>query len=430
MKKLYIFLFLFISFKFVNAQTSETDLFIKSITSGDNNTAYSLLDTIISKKVLPTQFNAIWGGLQSQIGTYKTHGVTRTEETNTTYTPFEFEKATLDLKLAFNSQKKIIGFFFVPAKAVNSYKKADYDNPANYIEKDILVKTNKYSLPGTLTLPVGKANAPIVILLAGSGPTDKDESIGPNKFLKDVAAGLASKGIASLRYDKRTKTYASQLKLDSLTINEEVIEDANSAINMVSSIPEVNSSQIYLVGHSLGGMAAPKIASQNNKVKGVVLLSANARPLQDLLLEQTNYIFSLDGLNETEKSQIDQLSKQVQTSKQVSLKLDTPPSDLPMGIPAIYWKTLNNYNQVETASKLNQKIFVLQGERDYQVTMEDFNLWKKSLNTKKNAVLKSYPQLNHLFIKGEDKSEPKDYDIPGNVDPVVIQDISEWILKK
>lgn len=431
MKKYSIFLFLFAFFNSIlTAQISESDLFIKSLTTGDNNTAYGLFDTLISKKIPPAQFNTIWTSLQSQLGSYKTHGSTRIEESNITYTPFEFEKGTLDLKLVFTAQKKIMGFFFVPAKLVASYKKAEYDNPANYTEKDIIVKTGTYSLPGILTQPVGKANTPIVILLAGSGPTDKDEAIGPNKFLRDIAVGLAANGIASLRYDKRTKVYASELNPDSVTLKEEVIEDANSAISMVNTFANVNSSEIYLLGHSLGGMVAPKIASDNSKVKGIILLAANARPLQDLLLEQTKYIMSLDGLNDNEKSQLDALDKQVKFSKQSSLTSKTTRSELPMNIPAPYWIYLNNYKQVETAGKLKQRIFILQGERDYQVTLDDFNIWKKGMGANKNVTLKSYPKLNHLFIAGENKSEPKDYETPGSVDSKVIQDISEWINKK
>lgn len=416
-------LFLF-STTLLSAQMEESQLFIEALSKGDDATAYHLFDTVISNKLPQNQLNVIWSGLQSQAGKFKGYLPARLEE-NIVYTPCEFEHISLDLKLVFNNQKKITGFYFVPAKSAASYQKPAYDENTTYITKDIFVTTKNFSLPGILTLPAGKTNVPLIILVHGSGPGDKDETIGPNKIFRDLAVGLASNGIATLRYNKRTKVYPSSMNPDSVTIYEETLDDVTSAINLASSFSEINPAGIFVLGHSMGGMLAPKIAKENPSVKGIILLAANARPLQDLILEQTNYIFSADELTEKEKEQLHALEKQVAASKSKTLSIKTPSNDLPMNIPAMYWMSLNDYQPLQTAAELTQKIFVLQGERDYQVTMEDFNLWKKQLGRK--AGFKAYPKLNHLFIAGEGKSMPKEYDKPGNVAPELITDIAEWV---
>lgn len=407
----------------------ETNLFVNAFTTGDYAAAYRLFDTVISKKLPLNQMSVIWSGLQTQAGTYKNHGATRQEE-RITYTPMEFENVTLDLKLAFTNEKKIDGFFFVPAQSTTAYQKPGYDVPATYTSKDISVKTKEYVLPGVLTLPANKTHVPLVILVHGSGPGDKDESVGPNKVFRDLAVGLASNGIATLRYDKRTKVYAMQLKPDSITINEEVIDDAVSAIHLAATFPEVDPSRIYVLGHSMGGMLAPAIAAKAGNVKGIILLAANARPIQDLILEQTNYIFSIDSLTEGEKKQLEILGKQVEVSKRDDLTSAMIPSELPMNVPAGYWIALNHYHPLETASLLKQRMLIMQGERDYQVTMVDFNLWKKQLAAHKNISFKSYPKLNHLLMEGEKKSIPKEYETAGNVSVEIIKDISDWVNKK
>lgn len=424
-KQLFLLLSLFICVT-LQAQVEETNTFVNAFISGDFATAYQLFDTAISKKLPPNQMSVIWSGLQTQAGKYKNHGDTRLEE-QTTYTAMEFENVTLDLKLVFTNRKKIEGFFFVPAKLTAAYQKPGYDVPATYVSKDIVVKTATYSLPGILTLPANKTHVPLIILVHGSGPGDKDESVGANKIFRDLAVGLASNGIATLRYDKRTKVYATQLKPDSITIYEEVIDDAVSAVGLGATFTEINTSEIYVLGHSMGGMAAPAIAAKAEHVKGIILLAANARPLQDLLLEQTNYIFSLDSLTTAEKKQLDILKRQIEASKRSDLTTAMLPNELPMNVPASYWISLNHYHPLETASMLKQRMLILQGERDYQVTMQDFALWKNQLNSNKNVNFKSYPKLNHLFIEGETKSVPKEYETAGNVASYVIKDISDWI---
>jgi hypothetical protein len=264
--------------------------------------------------------------------------------------------------------------------------------------------------------------------LAGSGPNDKDETIGPNKALKDLAVGLASNGIATYRYDKRTLVYGKDMK--DVDINTEVIEDAINAVAILKKNPLFKESKIFIVGHSLGAMCAPMIASKSKQVNGIVLLAGNARPLEDVLLEQYNYIFGLDSIDKFEKKEIDKLIAQSIIVKTPKALKTAKAEDLPLNLDSKYWQSLVKYNQVQVAKKLKQPILVLQGDRDYQVTMTDFNLWKQNLSNKPKNQFISYPTLNHLFMKGEGKSTPSEYDKQGNVDFQIISDISNWVKSK
>ena len=76
---------------------------------------------------------------------------------------------------------------------------------------------------------------------------------------------------------------------------------------------------------------------------------------------------------------------------------------------------------------LKQPMLILQGERDYQVTMEDFAGWKKNLSSKASVEFKTYPNLNHLFMEGEGKSTPHEYETAGHVAEIVINDIADWM---
>jgi fermentation-respiration switch protein FrsA (DUF1100 family) len=106
----------------------------------------------------------------------------------------------------------------------------------------------------------------------------------------------------------------------------------------------------------------------------------------------------------------------------------TESSPILLGLPSAYYLDLKDYDPVAAAHRLGIPMLFLQGKRDFQVTGEDFKLWKAGLDGDKNITLRSYPSLNHLFISGVGPPGPSDYRKAGNVSPVVIDDISDWLL--
>ncbi len=391
--------------------------------------------------VLPeSDLKEVWESLPAQTGAFKEIGGVRSDEKDQyriIFVTCAFENAAIDVRVVFDPDGKIAGLFFQPAQAgANSsipYNPPSYVQQNAFEEKDVTVGSGEWALPGTLTLPTGSGPFPAVVLVHGSGPNDRDETIGPNKVFKDLAWGLASRGVAVLRYDKRTYAYAAKFDeraVKSLTVQGEVIDDALAALQLLLNREEIDPQRVFLLGHSLGATLAPLIALQNNEIAGLILLAGTTRPLEDITLEQVEYLANLDEeVSREEQNQIQTLKTQVARVKSLNLTTDSAASDMPLNIPPAYWLDLREYNPAETASALTVPMLVLQGERDYQVTMSNYAGWQQALSGRENVSFKSYPSLNHLFISGTGLPNPQEYNTAGHVAEEVIIDIANWIYR-
>ena len=293
------------------------------------------------------------------------------------------------------------------------------------------IGVSEWALPATLTTPAGPGPFPVVVLVHGSGPNDRDETVGANKPFKDLAWGLASRGVAVLRYEKRTKQHGAKLAtIRAFTVKDEVLDDVVAAVALLRKTEGIDAKRIFVLGHSLGGMLIPRIGRLDPNIAGLIALAGATRPLEDVIPAQLAYIFSLDGsISTEEQKQIDDAKEQA--AKVKALKTEDANSTVSiLGGPASYWLDLRGYDPPETGKGLKQPLLILQGERDYQVTMEDFKRWSTSLATKNNVTLKSYPALNHLFIAGTGQSTPSEYELAGHVDERVVDDIAAWIRKQ
>ena len=343
--------------------------------------------------------------------------VTRSGPNNIVVFAARFANQNINFRLIVNSSGLVSGFFQLPG-GVN-WQRPEYSKPDTFTERDVTVGEGEWKLPGTLSVPVGAGPFPAVVLVHGSGPNDRDETVGGVKMFKDLAEGLASRGIVVLRYQKRTLQYRARIaSIAGFTVRDEAVDDAGTALALVRSLAEVDGKRVFLIGHSLGAYVAPRIAEQDGKLAGVVFMAANVRPLEDLLVEQVEYM-GIKG---------DQLDRDKALQVKVK-KLDPGDEDSPAlgGLPVSYWVDLKGYDPAAEARKLGIPLLILQGERDYQVTMADFALWKTATGSAKGVVLKSYPSLNHLFVAGEGKSLPAEYMKPGHVAPAVIDDIARFV---
>ncbi len=342
---------------------------------------------------------------------------TKSGPNSTVVFPARFANQNINFRIIINSSGQVSGFFQLPG-GVN-WQRPEYSKPDTFKEREVTVGESEWKLPGTLSVPVGAGPFPAAVLVHGSGPNDRDETVGGTKVFKDLAEGLASRGIVVLRYEKRSMQYRARVaSIAKLTVQEETVEDAVKAIALLRSQPEVNGSKVFVIGHSLGAYVAPRIAEADGKLAGIVLMAGNVRPLEDLLVEQVEYM-GIKG---------DQLERSKALQAKVK-KLEPGDEDSPAlgGLPVSYWLDLKDYDPAAAARKLGIPILILQGERDYQVTMTDFALWKAALGSSKGVAMKSYPALNHLFVAGEGKSLPAEYSKPGHVAPAVIDDIAKFI---
>lgn len=377
----------------------------------------------------PEKLQEVWNDIIGKFGEFEEIAKTKlTEEAGyrMVYVTCKFAKTSLDLKVVFDKEAKIAGLWFFPAQSEATYKSPEYANPESFVEVEYVVGTGEWQLPATLLVPKGKGPFPAVVLVHGSGPHDRDETIGPNKPFKDLSWGLASRGIAVLCYEKRTKQYASKSAnmMENFTVDDETVNDALAAVDLLRKVEEIRSDRIFILGHSLGGMLAPRIASQDEQLSGLILLAANTRSLPDMIIEQTEYLVSLDGeINAVEAEYLEEIKKQVKRIK----KLDINEGEIVFGAARVYWADLMAYDPVKTARALALPMLIIQGGRDYQVTMKDFEGWKEGLAGKDRVDFKFYPDLNHLFNSGTGKSTPTEYEKAGNVAQIVIEDIAKWI---
>lgn len=246
-------------------------------------------------------------------------------------------------------------------------------------------------------MPGTDKDVPLVVMVHGSGALDRDETVYANKPFREIAEGLAAKGIATLRYDKRTFVYRQPVT----TVDDETILDALSAIRTAHRY----SSRVFLLGHSLGAMLAPLIAERaDGQLAGVMMMAAPARDLETVVREQLDYLLP-SGASPSYKNQ------QVE-----SLRQRSPHYFLPQ-------------RQTAAAQRLSLPLLIMQGERDYQVSVQDFRLWQQALQGNNHAVFRSYPSLNHLFMAGEGKSNPLEYQTEGHVAASVIDDVATFVFQ-
>ncbi len=395
--------------------------------------AYGFFDPGFQAKVPETNLVDIWKKIGEKLGKYESASVSSSKSEGEYFTvvvDVVFANDTQPFLLAFNKAEKMVGFFLRPKAAEAAYLPPAYADTTLYKESEIYVKSGKHSLVGLLTVPKKASNYPIVVLVHGSGPHDMDATYGPNKPLKDIALGLASKGIASIRYVKRTMLYPTEFG-GPFTVKEEVMDDAMAAIALARTVPQADKKQIYVLGHSLGAMLAPRFPALAPDLKGLIMLAAPARKLADMAIEQNKYLFALaKDSTEAGKKQLDTILAEYAKGK-ISKIGTLKPDSILAGLPASYWIDLNVNDQVAAAKKIvKQKIFIVQGDNDYQVNVTDFNLWKAALGGKKNVTLKLYPELNHMLSAHQEKSSPQQYQTHASVSETLVTDIATWIKSK
>lgn len=430
-----------------SSQAAEDELVVKArafliaLEKNDFQAAAKDFDATMLKVSGPDKLAAFWKAAPAQLSPFKRQTAARRDTLGSydlVLVTCEFEKQTLDARVVFDKDKKIAGFQFIPSLPPARYAPPSYADPSRFVESDVTVGSGEWALPGTLTTPKGEGPFPALVLVHGSGPNDRDESIGPNKPFQDLAWGLASRGIAVLRYDKRSRMYGAKIvkdpRLPFLTVKEETIDDAVEAVRLLKKTPRIDGRRVFVLGHSLGGMLIPRIAlaSKDLGPAGFISMAGLTRTLEDTMLQQMTYLYGLDGqISAEETEQLDALKAQVARVKAFKDSDRGAAQPMILNAPPAYWLDLRGYDPPETAKSMDRPLLILQGARDYQVTTEDFDNWKKALEGRPGVEFRLYPKCNHLFFEAEGIPSPMEYQLKhGSVAPQVIEDIAAFILKK
>jgi hypothetical protein len=416
--------------------TIMADRLVSALEKNDFAAPRERFDDNLKNLLTADKLQAAWMSLQGQMGKMKLRSVDRLQKIqgfDVVFVKCRFEKGEIETKVVFDADKRVTGLFFVPAGASATAPPPAYAQADRFAEKAVEIGTGSWKLPGVLTLPVGSGTFPAVVLVHGSGPGDRDETVGGCKPFRDIAHGLSSKGIAVLRYDKRTRVHMAKIlqKPVGFTVKEESILDVLEAVSFLHSHKNIDSRRITIVGHSLGGMLVPRLAAAEPRAAAFVILAGATRPLEDHILEQITYIASLQASPTPElKKSLTDTAREVERIKALTPADATATAPWILGALPGYWLDLRGYAPAPAAKKITKPLLILQGERDYQVTMKDFANWKTALAARKDVKFISYPLLNHLFIAGDGKSTPDEYQTRANVAASVIDDLAEFIFRK
>jgi dienelactone hydrolase len=403
--------------------------------AGDFAAVVATFDPKMREALPEEKLRLTWSSVISQAGAFQSHEaarVTSKGDFRVVLITCAFERSRADLQLVFTASGQVAGLFVRPAAPATPFVDSPYVDRSAFTESEVFVDAGGWPLPGTLTMPNGTGPWPALVLVHGSGPSDRDASIGPTKIFRDVAHGLGSRGIAVLRYEKRTRQYGRKIApLTTFTVKEETIDDAVAAVELLRKTSGIDPRRIFVAGHSLGGMVAPRIAvAAGTSVRGLIVLAGAVRSLEQSIIDQSRYLSLLDGtISPDEQKQLEAYEQMAARIKTITAA-DKPIEVGPFAAPASYFVDLRGYDPPAAAAKLDVPMLILQGGRDYQVTMDDFAKWKAALAARPQAAFADFPLANHLFIVGTGRSSPSEYmAVAGHVSQNVIAAIAEWVEK-
>jgi len=412
--------------------TAIANTLLDRLDAGDYAAAEASFGADMAKAVPQDKLQAVWESLPAHIGATAARGTASMDGKDgvqLVHIPLHAEAVALQATTAVDADGRIVGFLIQPAPAPAAPAVAA---DAGYTERDVSIGEGDDALPATLAMPKPVASAstalvPAVVLVHGSGPQDRDETIGPNRPFLDIARGLAAQGIAVLRYDKRTKARPQDYMGRDFTIDDETTDDAVAAVETLRAMPGIDPARVFVFGHSQGAMLAPRIASHSGHVAGLVLLAAPARPLLDILVEQRKRMSVLDDgrTSPEEAASIDALRQQVAAVRGGDASLD--PSQLPLGQSSAYWRSTDAVDPVAEAKAAHAPMLILQGTRDIQVVDADWQRWKAGLHDDPEVLFKLYDGLNHLGIAVTGDDDLAAYSVPGHVDAQLIDNVAGWI---
>jgi dienelactone hydrolase len=380
----------------------------------------------MAQAVPAEKLQGAWESLPAQFGAYKQRGDAQVSESRgmqIALTRLQFERGAVDAQIAIDADGNVAGLWLQPVAEVIPLPAVPADAP--YRETEVSVGAGEKALPASLAMPKGAGPFPAVVLIHGSGPQDRNETIGPNRPFLDIARDLASQGIAVLRYEKRTRVHPQAFAQGVYTVDDETTDDAVAALALLRTLDGVDPERVFVLGHSQGGMLAPRVAQRAPYVAGVILLAAPARSLLTILPEQNRRLLGAQADGEPGKAFLAKLDAQIAHVRNPATAAED--TDTPLGLPVGYWRSIEAVDPVGDAQRIKQPLLFLQGGRDLQVVDADWQRWQAAFKQDPRATFQLYPALNHLAIAGQGPASLAEYQQPGHVDATLVADVARWI---
>ena len=389
------------------------------------------------KAALPEEaFSGLWAQLEAAGGAYLGMADDASVQDQQGYHVWTqtvlMSRINLACTVVLDGDGMIAGMNFSPAPAAPE----THDDT----EEAVVIGEAPWQLPGTLTLPeVADGPVPAVVLVHGSGPNDRDESVGAVKPFRDLARALSKRGIAVLRYDKRTYVYgreiASAEDFAAFSVEEETIQDAIAAGRLLREDSRIDPERIYLLGHSLGGMLAPRIASESDGLfAGIILANGSNHSLLDILLRQLT-----DALEDMPQAQQEGYRAMLAQASESAgaLRAMTAGEALSTAILGqsayYYWEMAQHPTAAEYLQALAIPTLIINGGLDFQVNArEGREGWEAALDMDAPWLTCLWPEVNHLLMRPEADASiagtADEYNQACTVDDAVTQAIADFIL--
>lgn len=400
--------------------------YLELLETGAFETAAAWSDPEVAGKLDAPTLRAAWNGTVGESATrdtVRTVAYLGTEAGNNTYVIWAtYDEEPYELTLSY-SEEGVVLLNFQP---VGGWTPPEYADEDAFEEQAFTLETPlDCDLGSILALPSDGGPHPGVVLVHGNGPQDRDATAGPNRPFRELAWGLASQGIAVLRYDKRT--FACDVDVANATVDDIVTDDALTALERLRDHDRVDPRRVFVAGFSFGGLLAPRIAKRDGDVAGSIMLAPGpARPFGETIVEQTAHVLELQGVRGEEKEEVLEAVRAEATQLD---ELDIRDDEVIRYGGREYHESLQEYDQTTTAAALEVPQQLLQGGQDWQITVEDdLPIWREALEDSPSADITVYDDLNHLFQESSGVRTPAEYVQPDNpVDRRVIEDIASFV---
>lgn len=325
-------------------------------------------------------------------------------------------------------------------------KPQDPKEPFNYESKKVVFENESadLKLAGTLTIPKDCKDCQAAILISGSGPQDRDESLLGHKPFWVIADYLSERGIAVLRFDDRgvgesTGTFGGSTSADFMT-------DVAAAFAFLKQQKGIDPAKIGLIGHSEGGLIAPMLAAQNEEIAFIISLAGPGTMGKDLLPEQARLITKASGASEQEVKETYETTKRIcnLVAKEKDLeklkakirplieKEDIPEAQVDAALQEYssnWFRFFMAYDPVADWKKVKCPVLALNGSKDLQVPAdENLRGIEKALKNNKQVKIMKMEGLNHLFQKTE-TGNPSEYaELEETFSEEVLKIMKDWIV--